>query len=205
MVDITPVDVSIVKFGSPDHEFEKYYNLKEGDVYLEAGAFYGRQAMIASQKGCSKIILIEPSPINIATIENLIKLGEIKNVVLVKKAVSNEKKVVRFNVSGPSCGHSLQYVDNNPNVVDVNMDTIDNILTELGIEYVDLFACDVEGAEVDMVIGTDKYFTEKRIRNIALGAYHHPSLHPKILEILENKGYKDLTYDNYGGVIYGHV
>lgn len=200
---IDPVDISIVKSQGPDHTFEKYYNLKEGDIYIEAGAFYGRQAMIATKKGCSKIILIEPSPVNIATIENLIKLGEIKNAILVKKAVSDEKKVVLFNVSGPSCGHSLSYTENNPNTIYVNMDTIDNILTELGIDHVDLFACDVEGAEVDMVIGTDRYFTEKRIKNIALGAYHHPSLHPKILKILENNGYKDLNYDN--GIIYGHV
>lgn len=195
---IDPVDISIVKSQGPDHTFEKYYNLKEGDIYIEAGAFYGRQAMIATKKGCSKIILIEPSPVNIATIENLIKLGEIKNAILVKKAVSDEKKVVLFNVSGPSCGHSLSYTENNPNTIYVNMDTIDNILTELGIDHVDLFACDVEGAEVDMVIGTDRYFTEKRIKNIALGAYHHPSLHPKILKILENKGYNN-------GIIYGHV
>lgn len=205
MNEIVPVDISIVKSDKPDHEFEKYYNLKEGDVYLEAGAFYGRQAMIASKKGCSKIILIEPSPINIATIENLIKLGEIKNAILVKKAVSNERKVVRFNVSGPSCGHSLYHIGDNTNAVNVEMDTIDNILTELGIEYVDLFACDVEGTEIDMVTGTDKYFTEKRIKNIALGAYHHPSFPPKILEMLTNKCYKDLIYDDHGGVVYGHI
>lgn len=200
---IEPVDISIVKAGGPDHKFEKYYNLKEGDIYLEAGAYYGRQAMIASQKKCSKIILIEPSPVNIITIENLIGLGEIKNAILVKKAVSNEKKISRYNVSGVSCGHSLYYTECSSDVVNVNIDTIDNILMELGVEYIDLFACDVEGSEVDMVKGANKYFTEKKIKNVALGAYHHPSLHPQILEILKEKGYKDLNYDN--GVIYGHV
>lgn len=199
-----PIDILIVKSDKPDHYFEKYYKLKKGDVYLEAGAFYGRQGMIASQKECSKIILIEPSPINIITIQNLINLHEIKNAILINKAVSNEKKIVKFNISGPSCGHSL-HCYSNQNSIDVEMDTIDNILTELGIDYIDLFACDVEGAEVDMVIGTNKYFTEKRIKNIALGAYHHPSLHPKILEILKEKDYKDLIYDESQGVIYGHV
>lgn len=200
MTDIIPIDISIVKSEGPDHKFEKYYSLKKGDIYVEAGAFYGRMAMIATKKECSKIILIEPSPINIATIENLIRLEEIKNAILIKKAVSNMRMETKFNVSGPSCGHSLQNLGNN--TINVEVDTIDNILTELKIEQVDLFACDVEGAEVDMVIGMDKYLTEKRIKNIAIGAYHHPSFHSKILDILKDKGYKDLIYDNTGGVIY---
>lgn len=205
MTDTIPIDISIVKSEGPDHKFEKYYSLKKGDVYVEAGAFYGRMAMIATKKECSKIILIEPSPINIATIENLIRLEEIKNAILIKKAVSKERNYTKFNISGPSCGHSLQYVDNNPNTTNIDVDTIDNILTELGIEQIDLFACDVEGAEVDMVRGMDKYLTEKRIKNIAIGAYHHPSFHPQILDILKDKEYKDLIYDNNEGVIYGHI
>lgn len=202
-MNIEPINVSIVKSDRPDHEFEKYYQLKKGDIYVEAGAFYGRQGLIAYNKGSKKIILIEPSPVNVATIENLIKEENLDKdrIILVKKAVYSSKGKMKFYVSGPSCGHSL--TDNAGEAIEMEADTLDNILTELNINYVDLLSCDVEGTEIELVKSLERYFTEKRIKNIALSAYHHPRNHEIMIPLIHSKGFRDIIYDN--GVIYGHL
>lgn len=209
-MSIEPVSVLIVKSDKPDHEFEKHYQLKEGDIYVEAGAFYGRQGLISYNKGCKKIVLIEPSPVNIATIENLIKEENLdKNrMIIIKKGVYSSKGKMKFYISGPSCGHSFtggsgELLTYNTESIEIETDTLDNILTELNIDNVDLLSCDVEGGEIELVKSLERYLTEKRIKNIALGAYHHPRNHEIMVPLIQSKGFKDIIYDN--GVIYGHI
>ncbi len=211
-MNIEPVNISIVKSDAPDHTFEKYYQLKKGDIYVEAGAFYGRQGLISYNKGCKKIILIEPSPVNIATIENLIKEENLdrNRIILVKKAVYSSKGKMKLYVAGPSCGHSLTGGDGsvltyNTENIEVETDTLDNILTELNIDSVDLLTCDVEGAEIELVKSLERYLTEKRIKNIALGAYHHPRNREIMIPLIQSKGFKDVIYDEREGIICGHV
>ncbi len=100
----------------PEHPYFKYYSLKEGDIYVEAGAFLGRSGRIATGRRCSKIVLIEPSPYHNAIIEERIRRGELygdsegdnsegdnsegdkdggiwkDGIVLIKKAIYREKK-----------------------------------------------------------------------------------------------------------------
>lgn len=201
-----------------EHNWELHYDLKEGDIYVEAGAFWGRYGRKALPKigKSGHLILIEPSPENFRALELWVERDGLKNVILVNKAVSSQKGSLPFVVFGNPAGHRFAFPSDmvHPEygecIVEVEVDTLDNILKTLGIDYVDLLACDVENAEVDLVKGCKEYLSQQRIRNVALGAYHTDCLEDStlrnpniIIPILEAWGYNDLVYEE--GIVFGHA
>ena len=201
--------IDLVDTQKPEHNWEGHYLLKEGDVFVEAGAFWGRYGRIASKKvgPQGRVVLIEASPENQNTIEALIKRDDLTNVTLVKGAVWSSKGTSNFITWGNPAGHRLAKEDDSKNypsnVSQVELLTLDDIITNLGIDVVNLLSCDVEGAEVEMVKGANGLFRLGKIRNVALAAYHAPGNPEKIMEILGIKGFKALKYEE--GIVYGHV
>ena len=190
--------------GTPEHNWEAYYNLKQGDIYVEAGAFWCRYGRIASKRVGPKgrVVLIEPSPINIAVIEKVVETEGLSNVTLVRRAVWRERGRMKFCCMGNPAGHRLWGSPSDRDVIEVEVDTVDNIL-DLGVDHVDLFAADVEGAEVEMVKGMDRWLSEKKILHVAIAAYHRPGNPEAIMETLKQRGCRDIKYA--GGVVYGHA
>lgn len=190
-----------IRSASPEHNWEKWYQLKPGNVYVEAGAFWGRYGRIASLKvgDTGKVVLIEPSPINIDLIQTLISAENLANVTLIQKAVWDTKGTQKLNVEGNSASHRLTF-PNAASVVTVETDTIDNILSDLNVSKVDLLACDVEGAEVELMKGCAKYLNERRILHFAIGAYHAPGNPEAVMKILREANFTNLSYEE--GVVY---
>lgn len=193
-----------IRSGTPEHNWEKWYDLKPGDVYVEAGAFWGRYGRIASLKvgATGKVILIEPSPENIDLIQTLIAAENLSNVTLIQKAIWSSKGTQTFSVEGNPASHKLT-LPGAKQTINVETDTIDNILRDLGITKVDLLACDIEGAEVELVKGAEENLGKKSIVHVALGAYHHQYNPSAIMGLLGAKGYRDLKYEE--GIVFGHI
>jgi FkbM family methyltransferase len=198
-----------------EHNWELHYDLKEGDIYVEAGAFWGRYGREALPKvgESGRLILIEPSPENFRALELWVERDNLKNVTLVNKAVSDRKGTLPFVAWGNPAGHrfafpsDITHPEYGEYIVEVEVDTLDSIFEELEIDHVDLLSCDVEDAEIDLVNGCKGYLSKHRVRNVALGAYHAdhmPITNPdKIIPILKAWGYKDLIYEE--GIVFGHV
>jgi len=189
----------------PEHDYERHYQLKPGDTYVEAGAFMGAYGLIASGKVGpeGKVILIEAAPANVKEIENL----RLPNAVVVPKCVWSHRGRTLFSVGGhPLTWHKIEPGDptlHPSDVIEVEMDTLDNILVSLGIKKVDLLACDVEGAEVHLILGAERYLDEKRILNLCLMAYHNPE-YPRIIKgLLERQGYSWVLAKE--GAVYARV
>lgn len=204
MVNTLEVEMTL----PPEHDYERYYKLKPGDIYVEIGGFLARHGAIASKKG-AKVYLIEPSPDNIAIIEKRILNEDLNNIKIIKKAMWSERKRMLFRVEGPTCGHSLTDGVGNEcpglHSIEVDADTLDNIFDELGIKVVDLLSADCEGGEIHITRSANKFMNEGRILNIAIGAYHHPDNAKIVFKQLERKGFKDLKYEPENGTIYGHI
>lgn len=193
---------------SPEHLWEKYYLLKPGDTFVEAGAFWCRYGMKASFKvgSTGRVILIEPNPCNIPVIKAVIKRMNLENVMLVEMAVWDKTDELDFVVNGGASKiegcNELEGSKVTCGTAKVQADTLDNILSSLNIDKVDLLSCDVEGAEVQLMKGTHKYFNEKRILNVALGAYHMPvNISKIIMKHIESMDFKNVKYED--GVVYG--
>lgn len=201
--------------GPPEHQFEGRYRLQPGDTYVEAGAFWGRYGLIASHRvgPSGKVILIEPHPENIDMIERVIAHFSLTNVTLVKGGVWGFDAKLPFVFYGNPAG-GRRAVDGDMDnyseyILEVQVRSLDSLLKELKVDQIDLLACDVEGAEFEMVKGANNYLQHHKIRNVALAAYHGKTYAPDIMGFLSKKGYKDLEYHHslphYGGLVYGRA
>lgn len=192
-----------VQSAGPEHNWEKFYKLKKGDVFVEVGAFWGRYGMLASAAGCSKVILIEPSPDNVATINNVIQKGGIKNAVVVNKAVAAKKDMVNFIIRGNPAQHRVGICSDPEYVIYVPGDRFDDIMDELNVDHIDLLASDCEGCEIELITTAEKWLSSGRIKNVAIGTYHESNNHYIVSGTLMKHGFTDLVLAD--GITYGHV
>jgi FkbM family methyltransferase len=181
--------------GPAEHDYLKHYLLQPGDTYVEGGANVGRTAFLAQAMG-AKAVLIEPSPLNLLVIEKKIKEMNL-NFTVVKKALSKEKKVGFLVMAG---GKADRIGESGDKIVVVEIDTLSNILSDLQISKVNLFACDIEGQEVEVVKQLDPAVE----LHLALACYHLGSeekVQTQITDVLKAKGYTNLVYED--GLVFG--
>lgn len=191
--------------GTLEHDYMKRYTLKPGDVFVEAGAFWGRFGVVAGRLG-AKVFLIEPDPFNRGEIEKTMKEFNLQFTVI-PKAVGPRKGTMKFITWGNPSGHRLPLNDGDllsfpDDTVDVEVDTLEGILDSLGVDHVDLLACDIEHAELHLVNTAGRWFDQKLVKHLALGAYHKPEYHGMLMPILQQKGYQNLSWED-DSVIYG--
>jgi FkbM family methyltransferase len=203
-----PSYIDLVDTGRPEHNWEGHYLLKEGDIFVEAGAFWGRYGRIASRKvgPSGKVILIEASPENQATILDLIKRDGLNNITLIRAAIWSTNGKTNFMKYGNPAGHRIAVEHDSINypgdVILVDQVTLDEVLPPL-VDHVDLLSSDVEGAELEMVKGANVLLSKGFIKNVAIGAYHNPDKPTQIMEILRGYGFKGLRYEE--GIVFGHT
>ena len=157
-----------------------------------------------------RVIAIEPSPFNIKILKRLKEAESLDNVTIVEKALWSEPGKEQFFVQDNPASHQLKRLPlvktsemppEDAEYVEVDADTIENILNDLGLDHVNLLGTDIEGAGLAMLKGCGKYLEEGRIRNIAVAVYHmHQSKIDEFMSILKSKGYKASLEDE--GIVY---
>lgn len=144
-------------------EYEKYYELKKGDIVVDAGAHVGtftvKAAKLVGDEG--RVIAIEPELNNLRLLQRNIEANKLRNVVIIPKGVWSGRGKLRLNVSWNQTGHSFYQDDcygtkGTNDFEEVEVDSIDNILSELGIERVDFIKMDIEGAEIEALKGMNE-------------------------------------------------
>ena len=207
--------IQLIDSGDVQHNWEKHYQLKEGDIFVEGGAFWGRYVRKASKKvgSTGQVIAIEPSPENIRILKVLTEAEALENVTIVEKALWSEPGKEQFFIQENPASHQLKRLPlvktgemppEEAEYVEVELDTIENILLGLGIDHVNLLSADIEGAGLAMLKGCGKYLDEKRIRNFAVAVYHMPrAKQEEFISILRNKDYEASLEDE--GIVYAHL
>ncbi len=92
-----------------DEELEESLNLKEG-VFIDVGANIGKYTIkIGNQlKNKGRVISFEPEEENFEMLERNVKLNNLKNVSLIKKALSYEKGKLKLFLAEEDLGcHSI--------------------------------------------------------------------------------------------------
>ncbi len=136
---------------------EKKFSVKRGDVVIEVGASVGVFTLSVADKA-SRIIAIEPAPHVLKYLYR--NVGHLSNVQIVKKAVWKCKDTVKLH-SVRIGGSTLIFPYGE--YVSVQADTLDNIIADLGIKKVDLLHMNIEGAEIEALLGAEQtlYLTSK--------------------------------------------
>jgi FkbM family methyltransferase len=178
-----------------------YFKIRKGDVVIDIGANVGmftvRAAKAVGERGL--VIAVEPHPGNITLLYRNIKRLNLRNVLVLEKALGSNKRKAKLFLATPGTSSLVEKGEGRP-FLWVEVDTLDNILSELGVKKVDLIKIDAEGSEVEILKGAQKTLNSKKVK-LAIAAYHYlPNGKPELSEImtlLKSKGFFCKTRNSY--------
>ncbi|MCR8487462.1 MAG: FkbM family methyltransferase [Crenarchaeota archaeon] len=127
-------------------------------------------------------------------------LNKLNNVTPVKLALSSYSgkaklylrstgthTLFKSQIFGPESGETLK----------VEVETLDRLIDELKIDKVTFVKIDVEGAELDVLKGSQRVLTENDSLFLAIAAYHYPEEALEVAEYLRTRGFKVFTNGEY--------
>jgi FkbM family methyltransferase len=180
--------------------------VEEGDIVIDCGAFIGVTSLLFAERAgkTGKVIAIEPQGNNYNLLQNTAKLneGKVAPIIPLKVAVYKENCELELYISNNpllSASHTLYKNIEHKTIREsliglsesVKAVKIDTLVEQLGLERVDFIKMDIEGAEVDALIGAEKTISQFKPK-LAICTYHRPTDPIEIREILSkyNPNYK---------------
>jgi len=137
----------------------KYLNLNKGSIVIECGAYIGYYAIKASEiiGKDGYVVAIEPIEENLNLLSKNIKENSIDNIEIVPKGIWNKKskqKIIREKRQRASI-NNLASVKTNQEI-EIDCDSLDNILKNHDITKDDFIRIQVNGAEIEALKGMEK-------------------------------------------------
>ena len=191
-----------------EDEIIDHFNTKQGDIVVDVGAHMGKYTIIASKRvgANGKVIAIEAHPGNYEMLNHNIKLNGLTNVIPLNYAVySKESKIKLFlpdEESGYTMHHSVMFNylsskyplqgKDNEKFIEVNANTLDNLLQKNGISQVNWIKIDVEGAEFEVLKGSANILSTSKDINLLI-EIHNPSdtnHYKQIIDFLKSYNFK---------------
>ena len=178
-------------------ELKKYlmHNMpiKSGDTVLELGAFRGFGTIKLSQLvgNNGKVISVESSKPNFEILKKNIDVNKISNVSIINKGIWNKKGMsLLYKEENQRTSLVKDLLKKSKNEIEIEVDTVDNILLENKIKKPDFITLEINAAEIEALQGMKNTLSEKGIRIISAGWYNYQGkpawkLIKKILEDYE--------------------
>jgi len=179
-----------LKFKGPKKE--RFYEVQKGDVVVEIGAYRGYYTMYLSQivgpKG--NIIAIEPIKDNVRLLEKNVLRNNLNNITIVPKGVWKEEDTLTFyKKPTDDQSASIQLISETKEKIQMEVDSLDNILDSLGMNKIDFMIIQSNGAEYEALEG----LTDFKPQNFSIAARYKKNgkpIVPWIIEYLYKKNYE---------------
>ena len=145
-----------------ENEIMEYFIPNEGDTVVDVGAHIGLYTLIAAKKvgPSGKVIAIEPDPENFKILKKNILLNLLMNVEALQCAVYSTKEKVKLFLPEIEGGRTIfntvmqdRARTSTENFIEVEANTLDDILESINITEVNWIKIDVEGAELEVLKG----------------------------------------------------
>jgi FkbM family methyltransferase len=179
--------------------------IDKDSVFIDVGAYQGLYTVYAC-KHAKKVLAVEPNPMALAYLKTNIALNNCHNTIAVPKAAGDRRGVVKLRIPRPAKkGHistmaSIVWSFEEALEIDVEADTLDNIVDDVGLDSVDFIKIDVEGAEGLVVKGAERTLRKARAilieiwpENIWIISYLQ-ALGYKSTKVIDHYGYKNYLF-----------
>ena len=173
--------IKLSVYGPIDHEYERgNVKIEPGDIVIDAGAGPDGNFTYKASLTARTVIALEPHYSSYKTVvENV---GKYPNVGVLRLALWNNNGLVYFDLNKYSVTDALTN-----NYCEVEAITLDSLLFSLALSNADFLKMDIEGNELEAVLGINLMLPKK----ISIAAYHDPEhkIPYMIKNILVAKGY----------------
>ena len=137
-----------------------WFRVKPGEVVVDVGAHIGHYTLMAARYA-SKVVAVEPEPSNFSALLSNIKLNSYSNVTALCIALSDRKQKLPLHVaalgdmgsSSVEPGSLEQEATQKRGIIEIECDTLDNVVARLNLESIDWLKVDVEGHEIPVLNG----------------------------------------------------
>lgn len=181
--------------------YERNCQLQKGDTVIDVGAAWGFNTVDFSRKvgDEGRVVAIEPCEESLVVLRKNLELNGCNNVMVVEKGVWSRNDRLKLNISeSPGCNSLVAPKGKIIGSMDIEVDTLDNILEQLGIDKVTLIKMDIEGAEIEALKGMDRIICKNNDMKVVVAAYHevdgqptHKTITPMMLQMGFSSQYKD--------------
>jgi FkbM family methyltransferase len=131
--------------------------LKPGMTFIDVGGNRGDFSLLAARAvgPTGRVVTVEPAPENCDCLRKMIETNKLTNMEVVQAALWDEDGEGELHLATKTGWHSLTPRPGLPEVgtVAVRLVKLDNLVAELGIDRVDAVKIDVEGAEIQVLLG----------------------------------------------------
>jgi FkbM family methyltransferase len=152
-------DIIMVSGFYEQHISNLLLDVKQGDIFMDVGAYIGRYTIPIGKKVGSRgrVIAFEPNQSSAEILDRNIALNNLSNVTVFRKPVGGNKKEVIYRISdrpmfsGIGLRLNPKFVFNSE--MKMHSVALDEVVFGLGIERIDWLKIDVEGFEVEVLNG----------------------------------------------------
>ncbi len=167
------------------YEPVEWVDLREGDFFLDIGAFVGWHSIRAARivGPSARVISLEPDPINRRQLEKNLALNHVTNCTVIPLgAWSKTGEDLGWSTEkSPDCSR----IEENQSSGGIKTTTVDDLVAELRLTRLDWIKMDIEGGEVEALKGADNTLRNFRPR---LFVEVHNTVQP-VKDLLGRYGY----------------
>lgn len=185
------------------NKYEELFHIHKGDVVVDVGAHIGiftvKAAHSVGMDGT--VVAIEPDKENYSFLIANKDINNLKNVIPICAALSNYcGKAHLYSWKGMNAGYSIKE-KHSSRYIEVPVFTFDYLATKHGFYKVDFLKIDAEGAELEVLKGSEKTLKRSSAK-VVIAGYHATDNSEAMRRFLESLGYN--TFVSKSKFIYAY-
>lgn len=145
-------------------EIWKKQSKKIGGVILDIGGYNGIYGLVAATANPNaEVFIFEPDQINYEHIVRNVEKNNLKNIKVIKKAVSDNTGLVRFRKHAGGTGGNIEIENDTANTLTIESISLDN-WAEANHKIPTLIKMDIEGAEYKALAGGQRALANQNLQ-----------------------------------------
>jgi FkbM family methyltransferase len=179
---------------------------KQGDNFVDVGAHIGRYSIMAAKRigHLGRIIAIEAHPETFEVLKKNMALNGLHNVMTINSVVSSQKGKVKLYLDGHDSGFTVYTTiminrTKTEKFLEVESNTLDNILNENNMQRVNYVKIDVEGAELEVLKGAINTLSSNKDLTLLIEVHGEANYMPLLRIFKEHNFQIDYEWKYYPG------